>query len=404
MRNVSQWNAKTDSSCFCCNTGSITIGTSGGSKMSNPFQPSLLGGNEAVKATDLLRLASRQDRPPPPAHLAKMTNEAKFSHKSGCYGITSSLCTGPLCQTSEHVVGSGPVDTLAVTKTNAWVCCCQKSVETLGTTIDNLGLFVAESPVGMCGFTGPKPDFGSCQCSCTESAAFVVVGDKDSPITVNTKTGDAAIITADVLSRAISNPALGAEEKLRSFESKHGCYGKRGDIVITNQRVEYTGFKHPNFCCELLVKGVPNICCCLFQTNTKYTIPLEKVTDVTVANGSPCKAIGDAMEGVNWACGKCCWSCCTGSYLAALLWLVITLLEVVYCVLSPVIACICFPWRQAEVRIGGQAGSIDITIAAPMDSGGLKTRELAVDIVNVVRKAQEKNLANCTTALSGRSK
>jgi hypothetical protein len=87
-------------------------------------------------------------------------------------------------------------------------------------------------------------------------------------------------------------------------------------------------------------------------------------------------------------------------------WLVVFALNVAAAVFSALISIVCcFPaCRQVAIRIGGQAGDIKVSLNAPADTEGRSMREFAVDIINVVRKAQEENVAKLRNAESGIAK
>ena len=189
----------------------------------------------------MLREHSRRDRPSAPEWLS--AKEQAWARKVGCCGCTHGCCTCCCCEAVEHTVRVGPADSITALKDKAFPCCCTRSLEVLGTTVDKVDLVSAETPVGCCAVVGNKPNFGDCSCSCSEQAVLTVANDPDHPIAVTVNAGDAEAATADVISRVLANPALGAEETLRTYVSQHPCYGRKGEVVITNKRVTFTGFR-----------------------------------------------------------------------------------------------------------------------------------------------------------------
>lgn len=155
----------------------------------------------------------------------------------------------------------------------------------------------------------------------------------------------------------------------------------------------------------MLVPGIPNpffaICC---QVHQKTTIPLDKVTNVSVNGNGPCEVINAAMDTCRWAVSESVAAGLRLNFSGVVVWLVVFALALVNLILSPLITLACWPWRQTGVKIGGQAGGVEASLSTPADTGGLKLRELAIDIVNVVRQAQEANAAKLRNAVSGSGK
>lgn len=81
-------------------------------------------------------------------------------------------------------------------------------------------------------------------------------------------------------------------------------------------------------------------------------------------------------------------------------WIFVFVYYLVASIIAPLImlAC-CFPaCRQSAVSIGAAAGEIKVSLTSPADTGGLSMRDFAVDVINVVRKAQEENKAKLRAA------
>ena len=297
LRNVVQWRAHTLQAGACARSGNIALQLAGsGNWAMNLFKPALFGGwKDAFKVDAVLRAASLADRPPVPAYLAtpEMAAERSWARKTGCCGSTAAACTCCCCETNEQTVRVGPADSLTTVHDKEHQLYCTRGLDVRGTNTGEIGFIAAEAPIGCCGITNDKPDFGSCSCSCDEQAVFAPTASPDKPLSVNTNKGESEVITTNVLSRVLADPEVIAEEKLRTYVSQHSCYGRKGELTITNKRVEYVGYKHPPFCCETVAPGVPNLCCVLCQVHTRQTIPLDKVTDTVVEADGPCKVSHD---------------------------------------------------------------------------------------------------------------
>ena len=309
LRNVSQWYAHTDSAGACARSGAIGLQLAGSSGrwIETVFMPALIGGRgDAFKVDAALRAESRKDRVLPSAFLAapEMAKELTWSRKVGCCGCSNALCTNACCETMEQSVRVGPADSLSIVHDKAHPICCTRSLDVFGTVTGEVTFVAAEVPIGACGVTGDKPNFGALSCSCDEQAIFTVSSEPDQPLSSNTSKGESEAITSNVLNRVLADPSIVPEEKLRSFVSRHVCYGQRGELNITNKRVEYVGYKHAPYCCEGIAPGIPNLCCVLCQVHTKKTIPLDKVTDMEVEVDGPCKVIKDAAD--QCRCGLIC--------------------------------------------------------------------------------------------------
>jgi hypothetical protein len=332
-----------------------------------------------------------------------MAVENIFKLKTGCCGLSHGCCTCCLCESIEQAARVGPADALTITKDTKHPIFYKRSINITGTTTDHVTLISAEEPVGACACTGVKPDWGACACGVCAEQASIQVGtesDKNSPLSLTMEKGHSAPMTASVLSRIIDNPALGAEETLFSFVSKHSCFGRFGEVIITNKRVSYTGYKTSPFCCESLVPGLPNLLCCLFQVHSKTTIPLEKVASVNVGSRGPCGPYFDAVAGMRWSCSKMFTSGAAG----AAVWMCVAMGYAMQACFAPIIALLCWYWRMVDVTIKGQGGDIVAGVTVPTDSGGRNLRVLGAVIVDVVRKAQEANAAKNKHASSGSAK
>jgi hypothetical protein len=396
LRNVGKWVVSTDSNSLfpCFSKGSISAQLRGGEPMINKFTPAIFNGwSDAIKADSVIRVESRADRPPAPTFLTtpEMSVGKSWSRKTGCCGCSFSICTCCCCQIVEHTAHVGPADSITVIQDKMLESCCSRTLVVTGSTTDHVDYIAAEEPIGACAITGDRPNYGDCACACTDQAIFTVADDKDHPISVSVDKGEAAKITSAILDRALGDPSLGPEVALRSYPSRHLCFGSKGEFVITNKRAYFTGFKYYPMCCEMLLPGVPNLLCCLFQIHQKATIPLNKVTIVKVQSEGPCFAMCEASQAVKWAAGEAVRSIVMGQYVAFVVWLIVFAFNFVYTVISPIISLVCWQCRTVGIKIGGQGGSVDGWVHAPLDTNGLKMRELAIDIVELVRDTQESN-------------
>lgn len=406
LRNVSQWRTHTDQAGACARSGYIKLQLAGSRDwIKNNFMPALFGGwRDAFKADAVLRAASRADRPPVPAFLAtpEMAAEHSWKRKVGCCGGSGVLCTNCCCESVEQTVRVGPSDSLSIVRDKAHPLFCTRSIDLDGTNTGEIGFIAAVAPVGCCGVTNDKPDFGACACSCDEQVVFTLTTDSDNPLASNTEKGDSEVITQNVLGRVLTDPAVIPEQKLRSFVSQHVCYGRRGELVITNKRVEYVGYKHPPFLCEAVAPGVPNIFCALCQVHERLTIPLDKVTDTVVQADGPCKVAADYADSCRWALKQALEAGLSLNLVALVIWLLVFAFNLVLAILSPLAMLVCcLPLcRQTAVTIGAQArsGRIDVSLNTPADTGGLSMRDFAVDIINLVRSTQEENKAKLQRA------
>jgi hypothetical protein len=408
MRNVGYWEARTDHAGACSRSGSIKVHLSGGNYLiENAFKPAFINGrDDAFKADAVLRAASRQDRAPVPAFLQtpEMAAEQSWARKVGCCGSTGSCCTSCCCESVEHTTRVGPADSISFSTDKGTPMCCTRGLGVRGTTVDKVDLISAQVPVGVCAVVGDRPNFGDLACSCGEQASFAVDNDKDNRFDVNLNVGDAAAMTANVLKRMLDNPALGAEQTLRTYVSRHTCFGRKGELVVTNKRVTYTGFKWVPFCCEVLLPGVPNLCCAYFcQVHETTTIPLSKVTAVRAVGNGPCDVIAAASDLCMWAATMASSALIKGNLMALVVWVVVFAGAIVNIVFAPLIAIACWPWRQSSITIAGQVGQVGASLS-PSDSGGLAPRDLAIEIVNVVRRAQETNAAAVRDTIAGSAK
>jgi len=411
LRNVEKWTARTDEvgACGACasRNGNIEVAVKGvAMPLVNKFRPAIIRGSEdAFKADAVLRAESRADRPPLPPYLATSTMAVEniFKLKTGCCGLSHACCTCCLCESIEQAARVGPADALTITKDKKHPIFYKRSIEVTGTTTDHVTLISAEEPVGACACTGVKPDYGKCACGFCSEQASIQVGTEsiyNSPLSLTMEKGHSAPMTASVISRIIENPVLGAEETLFSFVSKHACFGRFGEVVITNKRVSYTGYKTSPFCCESLVPGLPNLLCCLFQVHSKTTIPLDKVAFVNVGSSGACGPYFDAVDSMRWSCSKMF----TGGALGAGVWLCLAISYALQACVAPIFALLCWYWRMVDVKIMGQGGNIVAGVTVPTDSGGHNLRVLGAVIVDVVRKAQEANAAKIAHASSGSAK
>jgi hypothetical protein len=392
---VSFWSASSRVGCCCTGrSGSITARLdSTDSFITNKFSPpvSAEGLKESYRVNEAMRLAQRKEIGPRPFWMNPEVRD--FTRPIGCCGLEHWLCRcWPLCTSRTHKVSVGPQDEITLSDDATTVC--GRTTTVTGTSAGKVELATASRPVGCCGVTGSDPNWGRCECGCTEGVDFVLDGDRNGAVAMSVKRGSSTEIINEVFGR-VEHPALGPERVLQSYTDTHPCFGSKGKLVITNSKVSFEGYKHPTHCCKAILPFLPNICCWPFQVYKTSTAPLDRIYAVAVEGENPCSVMCDACTLLKRDCARIIF---TPGLVAPLLWILVAMYRLFVCLLSPILTCICWPFRQTAVKFKTRGGDVAFSLRTPHDTDGKHMRDFAEHIVVSVREAQKLRASILSTA------
>jgi hypothetical protein len=385
MAKVSFWRAvSSQGTCCCGRSGTILAHLDSTSQsISNRFSPPVTttGITESYKVDEAMRFAQRKELGPKPLWMDPGVKE--FTRAIGCCGIEHWLCRcWPLCDSRTHKLVVGPHD--EVTMSEDVVNTCGRKIAVTGTSAEKVELATAARPVGFCGVTGSDPNWGTCGCQCTEMVDFVLDGDTDGAVALSVKRGSSKEVVAEVLDR-VEHPSLGPEKMLQEYTDTHPCYGSKGKLTLTDRRVTFEGFKHPTHCCKPILPWLPNFCCWACQVHQISTAPLDRVYAVSVEGENPCSILVEAKRLLCRDLSRAM----TLSVMGMLIWGLVALYRLVYCLVSPILVLICWPCRQTAINFKTRGGDISFHLRTPTDTSGMHMRDFAEHIVLSVRKAQQ---------------
>ena len=404
MRNTLMWEAYTKSSWICYRDGFVKVLLRTGGSMNNNFEPALIGGHEdPIELATAMRAMHREDRLPPPAWLPK--DELKLQHKTGFLHLTKpmvnpcmiccSVCCWPLCfamcpecfccTVNTFDTKIGPLDEVSVQQDAQTKWGCIREVSSRGMVASSIDIVETHKAVGPLGITGTFPDFGACDCGCTEIVSISVAGQATS-LKMPEGAGDA--VRSAVMAR-LTAPALGPEVLLRTYTSSHPLLGKLGTIEITNYAIKYEGLRFPARLFFLIPCNVVE----------RWTMPLDKLAMVKVEMENSSSAAARAAGSLKYVAWQAAESF-KKSYCQWLVWCPILMAALFWTVWQPTWTFFTYPWRMAEitfVTVGSTTGPVFKVKPAMLlgakenDTYGLTMGDFVEDLVEVIAAQQDKN-------------